>query len=100
MFIEDGGYDARALWDAQGWEWRQGTGAPFFDYTANTPPRLPEARMQPSQWAFQEYSGNRPVTGINWFEARAYARWLDRKLREQIEHIPELRRHHVRLSLQ
>lgn len=39
--------------------------------------RMPEA------WGEQRAFGNRPVVRVNWFQARAYARWLDDKLRKQ-----------------
>lgn len=37
----------------------------------------------PAQWAKQLAFGNRPVVYVSWFQARAYARWLDHKLRKQ-----------------
>jgi formylglycine-generating enzyme required for sulfatase activity len=35
----------------------------------------------PRDWDKQCLYSNRPVTGVNWFEARAYCAWLDAKLR-------------------
>ena len=35
-----------------------------------------DAKSAPHRWAEQRAHANRPVVGIRWFEARAYARWL------------------------
>ncbi len=65
-FVTAGGYDEKGAqyWDAGGRE-------------------AMAKRNEPNQWSEQRAYGNRPVTGISWFEARAYARWLDEQMRAQ-----------------
>ena len=88
-FIEAGGYgDSKNWWDKQGVDWRNGA----FDskvenegYKKWLARRSVGLRQQPMRWADQEKLASRPVWGVNWFEARAYARWLDAELRKDIE---------------
>ncbi|MGH8574970.1 MAG: formylglycine-generating enzyme family protein, partial [Gammaproteobacteria bacterium] len=45
-----------------------------------TPPR---SREEPAYWRDEHYTNPaQPVVGVTWYEAVAYTRWLDRKLRE------------------
>lgn len=37
----------------------------------------------PERWIEQRPYGNRPVAEVTWFQARAYARWLDARLRSE-----------------
>ncbi len=87
-FIESKGYsDDNAWWDRQGVSWRNGE----FESMV-TEKVLPkwidrlelELRRQPLRWAEQKKLSSRPVWGVNWFEARAYARWLGVELRKEI----------------
>jgi len=57
-FLEAGGYTVSAYWDEAGWKHAQSVRAPR--YWENG------LWNQPTQ----------PVVGVNWFEARAYCRWL------------------------
>jgi formylglycine-generating enzyme required for sulfatase activity len=82
------GYSDKALWDEEGWQWIEGRwDSTVKDETyqrwlkARTPG---EQRRQPRGWAEQAAFGNRPVTGVSWFEARAYARWLSAQLAPQL----------------
>ncbi len=52
-FIVDGGYARAEWWDAEGF------GKP----------------QMPDQWEEQTINPNRPVVGVSWFEAAAYAAW-------------------------
>jgi formylglycine-generating enzyme required for sulfatase activity len=89
-FIADGGYhdDQAKLWGGQGNAWRTGD----WDATDGIDKQLQERlarrpkaeRLQPARWAEQQAHASRAVYGVNWFEARAYARWLDGKLLQQL----------------
>jgi formylglycine-generating enzyme required for sulfatase activity len=58
-FIDDRGYRRDELWDGPGISWRK------------------ESDIEmPKGWTKQKDSVNCPVTGVSWWEARAYARWL------------------------
>ena len=83
-FIRDGGYaDGSNWWDQQGTDWRNGSLDSKIkndDYKKHLDRRTVALRSQPMQWEEQQALGSRPVSGVNWFEARAYARWLDAQL--------------------
>jgi formylglycine-generating enzyme required for sulfatase activity len=96
-FIADGGYgenandeNAQQYWDEPGWAWRHNTDSfqnavlsvdkkfrRFSDY------RTGELRALPWDWADQQRIGSRALRGINWFEARAYVRWLNAQLKQR-----------------
>ena len=94
-FVADGGYGetendakAQAYWDDLGWQWRHNT-AEFQRNLSNEKDlqqslsyRHVELRSKPWDWADQQRIGSRAVRGINWFEARAYIRWLDTQLKQ------------------
>lgn len=88
-FMQGGGYDNEAFWpDPQGWAWRLGS----FDSTVESEEYrrwLSErpagvARTLPLQWDEQRGQPQHPVWGINWFEARAYACWLQKQLQPEL----------------
>ncbi len=58
-FIETGGYREQRFWDAEGWELR-----------------TKENWESPRDWESSTTVRNQPVTGVSWFEARAYCAWL------------------------
>ncbi len=58
-FIEDGGYWQKDLWVAG---------------------VAPDEAVQPEDWEEQQQYRNRPVIGVSWFEASAYARWRGGRL--------------------
>jgi formylglycine-generating enzyme required for sulfatase activity len=70
-FLKAGGYEGEDWWTKRGWSWRRSHG-----------------REEPWGWDLQRAFANRPVVGVTWFEAVAYAGWLDAQLRRRTSHIP------------
>ena len=60
-FIDAGGYREQRYWTQAGWQWRN-----------------MEGKTQPIYWTEKQWTGddNLPVTGVSWYEAYAYTRWL------------------------
>lgn len=88
-FEQDGGYTTEGWWGPQGREWLGGgpdrhnlTDTSYQQHLARRPLNL---RRQPWRWDEQRAFGQRPVWGITWFEARAYACWLTEKLKPEME---------------
>ena len=83
-FVEAGGYKKREYWSDAGWQFIQG----YKDFLIRRAElygvdeqSLREIQVLPV--AFQRIHFNRnkePVTGISWYEAAAYAKWVDRRL--------------------
>jgi len=100
-FVEAKGYQAGAdIWSAQGLEWRCGD----FDstveskvYADHLKQRKADRRGEPWNWTEQREHPSRPVTGVTWFEARAYARWLNAQMRPEIDAVPALKNYAVML---
>ncbi|NEZ58976.1 SUMF1/EgtB/PvdO family nonheme iron enzyme [Adonisia turfae] len=69
-FMDAGGYQERQWWCDTGWCWLQ---------TAQV--------NQPLYWPAQDVTAFRhhPVSGVNWYEATAYARFVDKRLPTEAE---------------
>lgn len=99
-FVRAGGYGQDQWWDHQGIAWRDGlfnSKAENKEFNEHLSRRSGDLRHQPMEWADQLAAGVRPVWGINWFEARAYCRWLDGQLAAELGIIPALRGLQVQL---
>ena len=64
----DDGYLSATLWSGEGLKWRRDT-----------------QRTAPHDWASQQKHPNRPIMGVSWYEADAYARWVDGRLPTEAE---------------
>lgn len=80
-FIEEGGYERREWWSDEGWARRESEGwnAPLYWTQQNGNWRVQrmfdEGLMEP----------NHPVTGVSWYEAEAYARFMNKRLPTEAE---------------
>jgi formylglycine-generating enzyme required for sulfatase activity len=70
-FIESG-YRERAHWSDEGWSWRERNGV-----------------ERPRFWGEADWTAYlgplHPVVGVSFFEAEAYARWVERRLPSELE---------------
>ena len=98
-FLADHGCDEDApWWTATGRAWRRGEwdSQVTEDWLKERlKERSPDLRAMPMWWGEQASYPNRPVMGVSWFEAVAYCRWLDARLRSRVNWIPDS--HSVRL---
>ena len=74
-FVDDGGYDREGLWRPMGWQWR-------------TDERITRPRFQAdderTQWEIY-LTPNRPIVGVSFYEAEAFARWSGGRLPTEAE---------------
>ena len=78
-FVDSGGYRRRELWD-QSFQ-KDGRSVPWASAVALLKDRT--GRPGPATWEVGHYpagQGNYPVTGVSWYEAAAYARFVGKSL--------------------
>jgi iron(II)-dependent oxidoreductase len=80
-FVDDGGYRSQALWQAEGWRWREERGARQPSYWQRGDGRWQERRFD----AWRPLTGSQPVRHVNAFEAEAYCAWAGRRLPTEAE---------------
>ncbi len=76
-FIEDDGYRRQALWEHDGWAWREQRAVQHPDHWC---------RSDDGNWyatgmrGTYQLAGDQPVSGVSHYEARAFARWAQARL--------------------
>ncbi|MDC1336344.1 SUMF1/EgtB/PvdO family nonheme iron enzyme [Flavobacteriaceae bacterium] len=78
-FVDSGGYENQRYWD-----FPFQVGDKIYDFNSSIKLFVDKyGKLGPSNWSFGKYPtglGNHPVTGISWFEARAFARFSNLSL--------------------
>ena len=81
-FVEDGGYDDARHWNADGWAWRQETGAGAPQFWRREGERDWSRRRYGRR---EELPAAEPVQHVCWHEADAFARWRGARLPSEAE---------------
>jgi gamma-glutamyl hercynylcysteine S-oxide synthase len=81
-FVEEGGYERREFWDAEGWAERESAG-----WTCPLYWRRGEGGAWGVRGLFEEgaIEPEHPVAGVSWYEAEAYARFAGKRLPTEAE---------------
>jgi iron(II)-dependent oxidoreductase len=80
-FVEEGGYGRREWWSDEGWQWRERENWTWPLYWSKNDEGFSARTM------FDEGAPGptHPVTGISWYEAEAYARFMGKRLPTEAE---------------
>ncbi len=89
-FIESNGYQTRSLWSAEGWAWKEENkiDSPLYwlfvkdgngDASSNIRWRVRELFEE------SDLKLNHPVTGVSWYEAESFARFVGKRLPTEAE---------------
>jgi iron(II)-dependent oxidoreductase len=80
-FVEEGGYQRREFWSEEGWAYleREGWAHPLY-WT-----RDGEGWRERTMFEDARLKPHHPVTGVSWYEAEAYARFVGKRLPTEAE---------------
>lgn len=82
-FIEAGGYEKRQFWSEKGWQWYQNhvKKRQELAYHLSGHSDLNLVSVRPNSFSRAYFNQlKQPVTGVNWYEAQAYAKWAKKRL--------------------
>jgi ergothioneine biosynthesis protein EgtB len=82
-FIAAGGYKTRSLWSDAGWAWREQNDVEAPLYWSRRDPDSPWRVRE--MFEETELRADCPVTGVSWYEAMAYARFVGKRLPTEAE---------------
>lgn len=77
-FVDDGGYSNSNLWSAQGWVWRNETGAEHPVYWREASEGWEHRRFD--KWRGVSDDAGHPMSHVSWWEADAFCSWAGRRL--------------------
>jgi iron(II)-dependent oxidoreductase len=80
-FIAEGGYERREFWSDEGWTWHEREGWQFPLYWT----QLTGGWRVKTMFEEVELAPLHPVTGVSWYEAEAYARFMGKRLPTEAE---------------
>ncbi|MGH9941275.1 MAG: SUMF1/EgtB/PvdO family nonheme iron enzyme [Pyrinomonadaceae bacterium] len=81
-FVNEGGYARREWWGAEGWAWREREG---WSHPLYWRPDGAGGWLERGMFGESALDGSRPVTGISWYEAEAFARFMGARLPTEAE---------------
>ncbi|MBI3652306.1 MAG: ergothioneine biosynthesis protein EgtB [Acidobacteria bacterium] len=89
-FVEANGYHTRTLWSEEGWAWKeeQGIEVPLYWTAAKNAVGVESSTSRfrvRELFAETDMQASHPVSGVSWYEAEAYARFVGKRLPTEAE---------------
>ncbi len=84
-FVAEGGYERQEYWSAEGWRWREQEGWTCPLYWTQGDEENRRGWRARTMFADDALAPDHPVTGISWYEADAYARFMGKRLPTEAE---------------